>query len=168
MSQDLHRWARARLLAWRAGLLTSDEAERLASHVRDCDPCRALADAFEIPDTSELGAHLAPSLLAEWPRARGSLEGLDLTGLRVVRVDDTGAPGDPYEDLLASGDPSGPPSGAPEDEELDDEERHHLRRILSPARGEGLGTSDSIKEPGGASSPRRRRAAPSRRQCIRD
>src|SRR5258707_7323310 len=31
---------------------------------------------------------------------------LPLSGLRVVRVDDTGAPGDPYEDLLAAGSPS--------------------------------------------------------------
>ena len=30
---------------------------------------------------------------------------LDLTGLEVVRVDDTGAPGDPYEDFLAGGSP---------------------------------------------------------------
>jgi len=30
---------------------------------------------------------------------------LDLSGVRVVRVDDTGAPGDPYEDFLAQGAP---------------------------------------------------------------
>ena len=30
---------------------------------------------------------------------------IDLTGVRVIRVDDTGAPGDPYEDFLASGSP---------------------------------------------------------------
>ena len=31
---------------------------------------------------------------------------LDLSGLTVVRVDDTGAPGDPYEDFLAGGSPA--------------------------------------------------------------
>ena len=41
---------------------------------------------------------------------------LDLTGLRVVRVDDTGAPGDPYEDFLATGSP------APVESWLEDEE----------------------------------------------
>ena len=30
---------------------------------------------------------------------------LDLPGVRVVRIDDTGAPGDPYEDFLAAGAP---------------------------------------------------------------
>ena len=47
----------------------------------------------------------------------GSLEGLDLSGLQAVRIDDTGAPGDPYEDLLATGDPSGVQAGAPDDED---------------------------------------------------
>jgi len=41
---------------------------------------------------------------------------LDLTGLRVVRVDDTGAPGDAYEDFLATGSP-GPIESWLEDEE---------------------------------------------------
>jgi fatty-acyl-CoA synthase len=35
----------------------------------------------------------------------GLLEPLDLRGVTVVRVDDTGAPGDPYEDFLAGGSP---------------------------------------------------------------
>jgi len=47
----------------------------------------------------------------------GSLEGLDLTGLQVVWVDDTGVAGDPYEDLLATGDPSGPRDAGPDDED---------------------------------------------------
>ncbi len=41
---------------------------------------------------------------------------LGLTGLEVVRVDDTGAPGDPYEDFLAGGSP-GPVESWLEDEE---------------------------------------------------
>jgi fatty-acyl-CoA synthase len=35
----------------------------------------------------------------------GLIKPLDLSGLLVVRIDDTGAPGDPYEDLLAGGSP---------------------------------------------------------------
>jgi fatty-acyl-CoA synthase len=35
----------------------------------------------------------------------GLLKPLDLGALRVVRIDDTGAPGDPYEDFLAGGSP---------------------------------------------------------------
>src|SRR5262245_40577582 len=41
---------------------------------------------------------------------------LDLPGVTVVRVDDTGAPGDPYEDFLARGD-AGPVESWLEDEE---------------------------------------------------
>jgi fatty-acyl-CoA synthase len=41
---------------------------------------------------------------------------LDLPGITVVRVDDTGSPGDPYEDFLASGSP-GPVESWLEDEE---------------------------------------------------
>jgi fatty-acyl-CoA synthase len=41
---------------------------------------------------------------------------LDTTGVRVVRVDDTGAPGDPYEDFLAAGSPD------PVESWLEDEE----------------------------------------------
>jgi fatty-acyl-CoA synthase len=33
------------------------------------------------------------------------IEPLDISGIQVVRVDDTGAPGDPYEDFLAAGAP---------------------------------------------------------------
>jgi fatty-acyl-CoA synthase len=35
----------------------------------------------------------------------GLVKPLDLTGIRVIRVDDTGAPGDPYEDFLAAASP---------------------------------------------------------------
>src|SRR5439155_15144769 len=41
---------------------------------------------------------------------------LPLSGLRVVRIDDSGAPGDPYEDFLAGGSP------APVESWLEDEE----------------------------------------------
>jgi len=40
----------------------------------------------------------------------GLIKPLDLTGVTVVRVDDTGAPGDPYEDFLATGSPAAVPS----------------------------------------------------------
>ena len=42
---------------------------------------------------------------------------LDLTGIRVVRVDDTGAPGDLYEEFLASGSPAAVPSILEDEEE---------------------------------------------------
>jgi acyl-CoA synthetase (AMP-forming)/AMP-acid ligase II len=45
-----------------------------------------------------------------------AVKSLDLSGLRVIRVDDTGAPGDPYEDFLGGGSP------APVESWLDDEE----------------------------------------------
>src|SRR5713226_9331189 len=44
------------------------------------------------------------------------VEPLNLEGLQVVRVDDTGTPGDPYEEFLAGG------SGEPVKSWLDDEE----------------------------------------------
>jgi fatty-acyl-CoA synthase len=43
---------------------------------------------------------------------------LDLTGVQVVRVDDTGAPGDPYENFLAGGSPAPVPSWLDDEEEL--------------------------------------------------
>src|SRR5687767_3477466 len=36
----------------------------------------------------------------------GLIKPIDLTGVRVIRVDDTGAAGDPYEDFLASASPA--------------------------------------------------------------
>jgi fatty-acyl-CoA synthase len=42
---------------------------------------------------------------------------LDLSGLRVVRVDDTGAAGDPYEDFLAGGSPEAVESWLEDEEE---------------------------------------------------
>jgi fatty-acyl-CoA synthase len=47
----------------------------------------------------------------------GLLEPLDLTGVTVVRVDDTGAPGDPYEDFLAGGSPGPVPPWLEDEEE---------------------------------------------------
>ena len=69
------------------------------------------------PEIGYILGHSGARFLLADAALTGSLEGLDLTGVRVVRVNDTGAPGDPYEDLLASGDPSGPSRGAPEDED---------------------------------------------------
>jgi fatty-acyl-CoA synthase len=45
------------------------------------------------------------------------LEPLDLSRLRIVRVDDTGAPGDPYEDFLAAGSPARGESSLADEEE---------------------------------------------------
>src|SRR5437016_13160048 len=36
----------------------------------------------------------------------GLVKSIDLTGVPIVRVDDTGAAGDPYEDFLAAGSPA--------------------------------------------------------------
>jgi fatty-acyl-CoA synthase len=50
-----------------------------------------------------------------------AVEPLDLSGVSLVRIDDTGAPGDPYEDLLEAAGPR--PAGDPLPESwLDDEE----------------------------------------------
>jgi fatty-acyl-CoA synthase len=47
----------------------------------------------------------------------GLVKPLDLGGITVVRVDDTGAPGDPYEDFLATGSPAAVPSWLEDEEE---------------------------------------------------
>jgi fatty-acyl-CoA synthase len=46
-----------------------------------------------------------------------SVKPLDLSGLKVLRVDDTGAAGDPYEDFLATGAPGAVPSVLDDEEE---------------------------------------------------
>ena len=46
----------------------------------------------------------------------GLIQPLDTSGIAVVRIDDTGAPGDPYEDFIAAG------SAAPVESWLEDEE----------------------------------------------
>ncbi|MBI1725884.1 MAG: AMP-binding protein, partial [Candidatus Rokubacteria bacterium] len=43
---------------------------------------------------------------------------LDISGLKVVRVDDTGAAGDPYEDFLATGSPEKVESGLEDEEQM--------------------------------------------------
>ena len=45
------------------------------------------------------------------------VEPLDLSGIRIIRVDDTGAAGDPYEDFLASASPDQPESWLEDEEE---------------------------------------------------
>ena len=47
----------------------------------------------------------------------GLIKPLDLSGVRVVRVDDTGAAGDPYEDFLAGGSPEAIESCLEDEEE---------------------------------------------------
>jgi fatty-acyl-CoA synthase len=47
----------------------------------------------------------------------GLVEPLDLSGIDVIRVDDTGAAGDPYEDLLAASSPEQPQSVLEDEEE---------------------------------------------------
>jgi fatty-acyl-CoA synthase len=48
----------------------------------------------------------------------GLVKPLDLAGVRVIRVDDTGAPGDPYEDFLATGAPEPVASWLEAEEEM--------------------------------------------------
>ncbi len=47
----------------------------------------------------------------------GLVEPLDLAGIDVIRVDDTGVPGDPYEDLLSASSPEQPESWLADEEE---------------------------------------------------
>ena len=51
-------------------------------------------------------------------RARVARGRLDLAGIRVIRVDHTGLPGDPYEDLLADASPELPESWLEDEEEV--------------------------------------------------
>lgn len=75
-ANDRHGWARARLTAWRAGLLSETDAAALARHLEDCEACRRFAEAFDTAG-GEAGAHVAASLVADWPRASASLRGLE-------------------------------------------------------------------------------------------
>ncbi len=76
-TQDPHGWTRRRLGAWRAGLLEAHESERVEAHLADCADCRALAGAFAAEPDADAGEHVAASLIAEWPRARETLRGLE-------------------------------------------------------------------------------------------
>ena len=69
----------------------------------------------------------------------GLVEPLDLTGVTVVRVDDTGAPGDPYEDFLAGGSP------VPVDSWLDDEDETICINYTSGTTGRPKGVMYSAR-----------------------
>ena len=63
-------------------------------------------------------APLGRAHAARRPRARRALlEPLDLSGIEVVRIDDSGRPDDPYEQLIASGAPERPESWLEHEEE---------------------------------------------------
>jgi fatty-acyl-CoA synthase len=69
--------------------------------------------------TDEIGyilQHSGSKFLFVDAEFEGVVKPLDLSGLRVIRVDDTGAAGDPYEDFLAGGSPT------PVESWLEDEE----------------------------------------------
>lgn len=74
--QDPHRWTRARVAAWHAGLLSETDAERFARHLEECAACRDVTDAWAHAD-EDPGTHLSPAVIAAWPRARRSLRGLE-------------------------------------------------------------------------------------------
>ncbi len=61
--------------------------------------------------------HSGASFLFVDAELEALIKPLDLPGVRVVRVDDTGAPGDPYEDFLAGGAPAPVESGLEDEEE---------------------------------------------------
>jgi len=64
---------------------------------------------------------------------------LELTGVKVVRVDDTGRPGDPYEDFLAGGSP------APVESWLEDEEETISINYTSGTTGRPKGVMYSYR-----------------------
>lgn len=77
---ERHRWVSARLAAWRAGLLSDEDAAAIAEHVTACEACRELTRGFEgeaSASTVHAGEHLPPSMLGTWPRARRELRGLE-------------------------------------------------------------------------------------------
>ena len=75
--QVSHDWVRPRLVAWRSGLLEEHEAARVSTHLAGCAECRALADAFTTEAGGDGGEHVSASLVADWPRARAMLRGLE-------------------------------------------------------------------------------------------
>ena len=76
------------------------------------------------------------------------VEPIDLAGIRVIRVDDTGAPGDPYEDFLASASPAEP------ERWLEDEEQTISINYTSGTTGSAEGRAVHL--------PRRLRERPQR------
>ena len=73
---DPHAQARARIIRAQAGLLSDDEELQLRAHLDTCAECAALASS-DADAGAEPGKHLPASLLAEWPRARAALRGLE-------------------------------------------------------------------------------------------
>jgi hypothetical protein len=73
---DPHAWARARMVRERVGILSEDDERRLRAHLESCPECAALASG-EPGAPIEPGRHLPASLIAEWPRARALLRGLE-------------------------------------------------------------------------------------------
>ena len=76
---DPHGPALRRYVAWRAGLLDEEQAREAITHVETCDACRESAEAMvESARATEGGpGHLAPDLLARWPRDSARLHGLE-------------------------------------------------------------------------------------------
>ncbi|TMA25013.1 MAG: zf-HC2 domain-containing protein [Deltaproteobacteria bacterium] len=75
--QDTHLWVRRRLVARRAGLLEESEAARVDAHLAECVECSTIAESFAASPPGEAGAHIAASLVAQWPQAQRRLRGLE-------------------------------------------------------------------------------------------
>src|SRR5262245_39756034 len=73
---DPHAQARAQIVRAQAGLLSEDEELELRAHLDTCAECAALASSHADAG-AEPGKHLPASLIAEWPRARTALRGLE-------------------------------------------------------------------------------------------
>src|SRR5262245_37117375 len=73
---DPHAVARQRMVRAQAGLLGVGDERELRAHLDACAECAALASSETGPGV-EPGKHLPASLIAEWPRARAALRGLE-------------------------------------------------------------------------------------------
>ena len=71
-----HDWAIRRLTAFGIGLLPEEETLELEAHLVTCDDCRARLASIA-PGPGRESAHLPASLIARWPRAARTLEGVE-------------------------------------------------------------------------------------------
>jgi len=79
-----HAWFRARVLAFRLGLLEDSEERALLDHAAECDTCRALLQSFVETESTESSRdiHIPSGMIARWERARQELTGLERAMVR--------------------------------------------------------------------------------------
>src|SRR6266511_4266926 len=93
-------------------------------------------------NSDEIGyilSHSGSRILLVHAELQPLVKPLELTGVKVVRVDDTGRPGDPYEDFLAGGSP------APVESWLEDEEETISINYTSGTTGRPKGVMYSYR-----------------------